>query len=295
MSASRSDPHFDKADVPVGVALARLRRRAGLTGKELGDLLGMSQAKVSKIETGAVNPSPDDVERMARQLGAAADEIDRLAHQAEQHRDRMMDWRVGRNDPATWQHELGQLEAGATELRVFQFGLISGLLQTSEYAREVLATVQEAWADSTTTGATRVNQAVSERMRRQQILDDTGKRFHFILPEAVLHNMLTGPEDMLAQLGRLRRVAGQDNVVLSMIPEDERWPYPPFHNFSVLDDRQVIIDLANTVVVTPGRSDIQFFRGIFDKLEQHATRDVEPILDKHSQRYLQLIANRQAR
>ena len=292
MPISRSGPPLDGADAPVGVALARLRRRAGLTGKELGDLVGMSQAKISKIETGAVNPSPEDVERMARQLRAPAAEIDRLTQQAEQHRDRMMDWRSGRTDLATWQRKVAQLEADCAELRVFQFGVISGLLQTSEYARAVLGAVHAMWTDTVTPSSTRVSQAVSARMQRQEILDDPAKQLHFVLPETLLYNLLTEPRAVPAQLDRLREVARQDNVTLKILPDDALWPYPPFHSFSLLDDHHVIIDLANTVVVTEGKADIQLYRNVFDTLESRATGDIESILEKHIQRYLRMAAER---
>lgn len=286
----RMDTPRDDMATPVGVALARLRRHAGLTGQELGKLTGMSQAKISKIETGAISPNPEDVERLATALRAEPAEVERLTRQAEHERDRVMDWRFGRNDPATWQREIADLEVAATELRVFQPAVISGLLQTSEFARSVLATVQEVWRDAAGRPVTGVNEAVSARVQRQQILDDTGRQFHFVIPETLLHNLLVGPEEMLGQVQRLRDVARQDNVTLRMIPQDVRWPYPPFHGFSLLDDRYVIIDLFNTIVVTRGRSDVRLYRQVFDALERSATRDVGPILDRCRRQYLKLAA-----
>jgi hypothetical protein len=93
---------------------------------------------------------------------------------------------------------------------------------------------------------------------------------------------------MLGQLRRLREVAHQDNVKISMIPQDVRWPYPPFHGFSLLDNRAVIIDLFNTIVVTRGQSDVRLYRQVFDALEGSATRDIEPILDRYRRKYLEL-------
>ncbi|HZN20193.1 MAG TPA: helix-turn-helix transcriptional regulator [Micromonosporaceae bacterium] len=280
----------DEEEVPVGAVLARLRRRARLTGQELGRRTGMSQAKISKIETGAANPSPEDVERIARELGASQAQIDHLVQQAEHSRNRMTDWRVGRRDPTTWQHEIAQLEADAHEVRVFQPAVISGLLQTSEYARAVLLSVQEVWTDWMARSSGGVAEAVSARVQRQEILEDPAKQFHFVVPETLLRNLLSRPEDMPGQLRRLSEVAQQDNVTLSMIPEGERWPYPPYHGFSLLDDRHVIIDLFNTVVVTDGQSDIRLYRHVFDTLESRAKREIDPIIEKYRQRYLRLAA-----
>jgi transcriptional regulator with XRE-family HTH domain len=290
MAAKSARSNHGDAGVPVGVALARLRRRVGITGQELGRRAGMSQAKVSKIETGAVHPTSEDVELLARHLGASPTEIDRLAHQAEASRDAMMDWRAAHDDPLTWQREIAQLEAAAHELRVFQPAVISGLLQTSEYARSILATMRAAWTDPAAKSTPGIAETVSARVQRQQILDDPTKRFHFVFPETLLHNLLASAEDMPGQLRRLSEVAQQANVSLSIVPETERWPYPPFHNFSLLDDKHVIIDLYNTTVITRGHSDLRLYRQVFDAMESRATRDVEPILEKYRHYYLRLAA-----
>jgi hypothetical protein len=252
----------------------------------------MSQAKISKIETGAVKPSPEDVELLARVLGAPPEEVEQLARQAAQYRDRMTDWRFGRNDPATWQREVAHLEADATELRVFQPAVLSGLLQTTEYARAVLTAVQEAWTDTVVRRSAGVSDAVSARIGRQVILDDPAKQFHFVVPEASLRNLVTEPEDMPAQLHRLGEVARQKNVTLTMIRDDERWRFPPFHGFLLLDDQHVIIDLFNTNVVTSGPSDLRLYRHVFDALEGRAIRDIDPILEKYRRHYLQLANER---
>jgi len=130
-------------------------------------------------------------------------------------------------------------------------------------------------------------------MQRQEILDDPDKRFHFVIPETLLQNMLGRPDEMVVQLRRLQDVAQLDNVTLSIIRRDARWPYAPLHGFSLVDDRRVIIDLFNTVVVAEGRSDLRLFREIFDALENSATQDIKPILDRYRRQYLQLAAEQQ--
>jgi transcriptional regulator with XRE-family HTH domain len=242
----------------------------------------MSQAKISKIETGTTSPSPQDVERIARVLGAAPAEVQRLRERAEHSRDQMVDWRAGQRDPARWQREIANLEADARELRVFSPAVITGLLQTSEFARSVLTSVQEVWH----TPSSGIGEAVTARVQRQEILEDRSKRFHFLVTETVLRNLLARAEDMPAQLSRLLDASRQDNVTISLIPEEVQLAYPPYHGFSLLDDRLVIIDLYNTVVVTRGRADLRLYRHVFDALAAQATQDVEPILNKYRRMYL---------
>jgi transcriptional regulator with XRE-family HTH domain len=284
LSSTKAEPPPDNGDLPVGAALARLRRNAGVTGQRLAQRLRMSQAKISKIETGVTSPSPQDVERIARELGAPASEVRRLREQAEHSRDQMVDWRAGQRDPTRWQREIANLESEARDLRVFSPAVISGLLQTSEFARSVLTSVQEVWH----TPSSGIGEAVTARVQRQEVLDDPSKRFHFLMPEAVLHNLLARAEDMPAQLTRLLDASRQANITISFIPQESRLAYPPYHGFSLLDDRLVIIDLYNTVVVTRGRADIRLYQHVFDALAAQATQDVEPILDRYRRLYLKM-------
>jgi transcriptional regulator with XRE-family HTH domain len=46
-----ADARSGESSEAAGVVIARLRRRAGLTGQQLGALVRMSQAKISRIET----------------------------------------------------------------------------------------------------------------------------------------------------------------------------------------------------------------------------------------------------
>jgi transcriptional regulator with XRE-family HTH domain len=284
LSFNEAEPPPDDTDVPVGAALAHLRRRVGITGQKLAQRLKMSQAKISKIETGATTPSPTDVEQIARALGAPAADVQRLRKQAEESRDQMVDWRSGQRDPTGWQREIANLESEARELRVFSPAVISGLLQTSEFARSVLTSAQEVWP----TPSFGIREAVTARVQRQEILDDPSKSFHFLMPETVLRNILTQVEEMPGQVNRLIDASRQPNVTMYIIEEGRRLAFPPYHGFSLLDDRLVIIDLYNTVVVSRGRADIRIYRDVFDALAAQATQDVEPILDKYRRLYLKL-------
>jgi DNA-binding XRE family transcriptional regulator len=61
------------AGARLGNRLRLLRRAAGLTGKQLGARVGMSQSRVSEVETGRRPPSAAEVERLADALGASAE------------------------------------------------------------------------------------------------------------------------------------------------------------------------------------------------------------------------------
>jgi transcriptional regulator with XRE-family HTH domain len=278
---------------PVGAALKRLRRLARLTGQQLADRVGMSQAKISRIENGVGHVKPEDVRSLAEALGASGEIVDELVEQAEQAEqagradDRMADWRPARGAVATMQLHVAELEATTTEFRVFQPAVIVGLAQTSEYARAVLGNAQSIRAKVGGGGTVAaVPEAVSARVRRQEILADPAKQFHFVMTESVLTNRFGRPEDMPAQIRRLREVADQPNVSMRLVPADRELPIPPYHGFEILDDRCVLVDIFNTTLTAWGERDTTFYRQVFDAYENEATEDIAPILDRHLEIYL---------
>jgi transcriptional regulator with XRE-family HTH domain len=274
---------------PVGTMLAGLRRAAGVTGIELGRRVNMSQAKISRIENGVGFTNPRDVERLARALDAPPDLVARLVELAQHPGGRMADWHAARGAMASMQQEIAELEATTRTFRVFQPAVVVGLLQSSEYARAVFGAEQAVLGTvgSAVRGAA-IPEAVSARVRRQEVLADTGKRFHFIMLEAVLSNRFGRPADMPGQIARIREVARQDNVTVAVVPADRTLPIPPFHGFELLDDRCVVVDVFNTTLILRGHQETDLYGYVFDEWEQAATTEIDPILDRYLDFYLDL-------
>ena len=61
----------EDATAQLGEKLRHLRRKSGLTLKQLGDLTGCSESMLSKAERGHVVPSLDLLSRIGQQLGAS--------------------------------------------------------------------------------------------------------------------------------------------------------------------------------------------------------------------------------
>jgi transcriptional regulator with XRE-family HTH domain len=280
---------FEDSSEPPGVAIARMRHHARLTGQQLGQMVKMSQAKISRIETGQTSASPADIARIARALGASREVTDRLITQAERAQNRMTDWRQVSGAVGGLQSEIARIEAKAREFRIFQPGVVIGLTQTSEYARAVLSSLDVVYGHRQREGrATSVAEAVSARVRRQEVLMEPHRKFHFLLGEAALSGRVVEAVQMLAQVERLRQLAGQENVSLKIIPDDALLPFPLIHGFELLDDSCVVVDVFNTAMMSLGREDVKSYRKVFDLLEQSATADVGPLLDKYRLRYRDL-------
>ena len=279
----------DSSGLPVGAVLRQRRRRLELSGQDLAGRVGMSQAKISRIETGVVGADPADVRRLARALGRPDDEVRDLVKRTERQADhRARAWLTVPAGVADRQREMAELEMSTTEFRVFQPTLVFGLLQTSEYARAILSTAQRVPAGRTAESHPDVAAAVTARFRRHEILEYEDRRFHFLMAETVLANRLCRPHEMVAQIERLREAAARPNITLRIIPSDARWPAPPYHGFELMDDSCVLVDLFNSTLLSRGRSVVREYQEIFDAMESRSTTDIDPVLDRYAELYLDL-------
>jgi hypothetical protein len=132
--------------------------------------------------------------------------------------------------------------------------------------------------------------AVSARVHRQAILADPDKHFDFVMSEAALSNRICPPEEMPAQILRIREVAAQPNVTISIIPADAHWSIPPYHGFSILDDRHLFVDLYETGLSKHDQSDADLYGAVFDAMKVLAVQDVEPILERYRRQYARELA-----
>lgn len=282
-------------DESVGAALLRLRRARRLTGAQLADRVEMSQPKISRIERGRGLPDPEDVGRIARALGADEDLVRQLMDRAESAHDRMTDWRPTAVGLAGRQRSLADWEAESQVVRDFQPAVVPGLLQTSGYARFSLRAFQSLIAQDSTppadnaalTADAALFAAVSERMRRQEALADSGKSFLFVITETVLRSRFCPAAEMVAQIDRIRQIADAPNVTIQILPDDAFVDLAPMHGFTLLDDRLIIVDLYNTGLISRGRNDARQYRQVFDWFEGRAETDIDPILARYEALYIE--------
>jgi transcriptional regulator with XRE-family HTH domain len=282
-------PEFeDRPLEPVGVILARWRKRRKLTGQALGDLVGMSQAKISRLETGSVGAEPGDVRTLAEALDLPPAEIERIVGLAEHVDNQLIEWTSAGRAVAARQREYGRMESSARVLRILQPAVIPGLLQTSEYARAILNGSKDE-LDETPSDDLAVTEAVNARMQRNHILHQPDHEFHVLITEQVLRNQVCSPAEMIVQIDRMRELASLPNVHLRIVTDDVLLPVAPYHGFVLADDRWVSVDLFSTSLKSSGRKTVRTYRRIFDALEQQALADVDELLDRYKARYAHLL------
>lgn len=240
-----------------------LRRRAGLTGVELARLCGVSQSRISRMETGHLVPQDDEVDRIATALGADAERREQLHDQARAARSRMQSWRTLHARGFTGhQQTVARWEQQASRIRLFQPNLVPGLLQTAEYARHAI---------ELSTQAPDTASAVAARMARQSILYDRGKSFEFLITEGALRWRIVPTEVHVGQLNHLASLATLANVEIGVIPLTARVAAHQSTMFCLFDDASAYVELLNGEVATEERQDVAEYGAAFTGLSDAAS------------------------
>ena len=228
-------PTSERLKAPGGLAerLYAMRRAAGLTGARLAADLGWGAAKVSKIENGNQTPSADDIRAWAGECGhpEAVDELlDVLADVQTVSRR----WKQRtRSGLAAIQADYDRWTREAKRVRNAEVLLIPGLLQTAGYAQTIIE------RNAALYGTGDVDETVAARMRRQEVLYDTGKTFEFVITEAALRMLIVPAPVMAGQLDRLLSL-GLPNVTLGVIPMGVELDTRPVDGLLLLDDTAIV-------------------------------------------------------
>jgi transcriptional regulator with XRE-family HTH domain len=237
---------YQRAPSALAAQLRALREDAGLTGTSLAQQVGWGQSKVSKIETGRQLPTEDDIRQWARVVGAPAAKVQALLASLERAKVEFATWREqyrAAGSGADKQADIRALEARATRIGEFQPAFIPGLLQTAQYARELLL----AWAVDAAQGAFGINEAgvdhlVAARMQRQQLLYEPGKQVQLVILEAALYSRVCSAETLAGQLDRLIAVTSLPNVEFGIIPFTAALPVFPICSFMIFDTELVTVE-----------------------------------------------------
>jgi transcriptional regulator with XRE-family HTH domain len=237
---------YQRAPSALAAQLRALREDAGLTGTSLAQQVGWGQSKVSKIETGRQLPTEDDIRQWARVVSAPTAKVEELLASLERAKVEFATWREqyrAAGSGADKQADIRALEARATRIGEFQPAFIPGLLQTAQYARELLL----AWAVDAAQGAFGINEAgvdrlVAARMQRQQLLYEPGKQVQLVILEAALYSRVCSPEALAGQLDRLIAVTSLPNVEFGIIPFTASLPVFPICSFMIFDTELVTVE-----------------------------------------------------
>ncbi|KUJ66910.1 DNA-binding protein [Streptomyces albus subsp. albus] len=231
---------FQKARAELGIRLRELRESSPegrLTGSVLAKRLGWAQSKVSKLENGRQTASAEDLRLWVEATGQpdAFEELRSRLNRLESH---VRSWRrqlAAGHRPV--QEAWNTLMADATVVRSWVNAMMPGMLQTAEYARHIFSRYAELQKSPRDT-----EDAVRARMKRQELLYQSDKKFHLLVWEAALRVRICPPSVLAAQLDRLAGVIGMDTVELGIVPFSAHLKVPPANGFAILDNRLAITE-----------------------------------------------------
>jgi transcriptional regulator with XRE-family HTH domain len=246
--------------VGFGSRLRRLREDAGLSGKLLAARLGWPASKVSRLENGRQTASIADVEAWTAALDVSPAVRAALIEDLRSLRVEYATWRRQMRGGFAPRQRAGRaLLEGTTTLRAFQPSLVPGLLQTADYARAVYRGVAE--FDG---GPHDVEAAVRERLRRQELIYQPGRRLRFLLTEAALRSRLAPVSVHRAQLDRLLALAGVDTVELAVLPWAAELPRAMTHSFDIYDEHLVLVETVTAELGVRDGEDVALYIKLFE-------------------------------
>ncbi|MFJ1704184.1 helix-turn-helix domain-containing protein [Kitasatospora sp. NPDC088346] len=183
------------------------RTHAGVTREELGRAANYEPESVKSMEQGRRRPTLRLLEVADELCGAQG----KLVAATE--------YLTPERFPARTQ-EFMTHEAEAIAIHWFETLLVPGLLQTEEYARELIGNSCPPLDDET------VEARVAGRLQRQERLRHSPTvLFAFVIYEAALRTLVGGGATMRRQLRHLVEVGRLRNVVIQVLPAD-RVAYP---------------------------------------------------------------------
>jgi len=189
------DPGASPLDY-YGFELRRHREAAGLTQRQLGDIVNYTGSLVGQVETARKLPTQEFSDRVDAALGTGG------------LLSRLLDL-VLRSQLPAWFQQVAELQARAVDIYSFEAQMIHGLLQTEEYARAVLGTLDQSNLDDRT----------AVRVARQRIFEkENPPVFWVILSEAALYLEIGGRKTMRNQLARLLAYENNPRINIQILP-----------------------------------------------------------------------------
>jgi len=177
-----------------------LRTERGLSLRKLGEVLGWDWSLFGKMESGQTLGSPEVVQALDQHYGTPG-----LL---------LALWELAVVDPSQFKERYRRymtLESEAVSLWHFAAANLPGLLQTPQYARELLAAGGLCGEE--------LEAQVEARVGRHEVLmTDFAPKFRTILSEAVLRTPLQDAEAWHEQLDHLLCMEGRANVTIQVLP-----------------------------------------------------------------------------
>lgn len=194
----------------LGVDLRKARKASGMSTRSVADKIGVSHASVNRTELGSRKANPEEVIALCGLYGITGKQRERLVERSRGD-GAQQPWVDSSSNGIPDLSALVELEMEASEIKHVALAVVPGLLQTPDYAHNVIAAGKHPphVAES----------LVRTRISRQSLLSQPeAPEVSFILDELVLRRPVGGSEIMRDQLDQLLRVGKRANVTIRVVP-----------------------------------------------------------------------------
>jgi transcriptional regulator with XRE-family HTH domain len=197
----------------LAAELRGIREGKGKSGDAVAAALKWSPSKISRYERARTGLRPREVERLLdyyQITGSRRAQLLTLAEDAAQK-----GWWEEFSDSLSedYQQFIG-FEHEATSMAVWHVDVVTGLLQTEDYARNII----RGYSRVEPMAPRMIERMVHVRMRRQQALNRDGLQLSVVLDESVLRRRIGDDSVMYEQLQRLVQEADRPNLTLRILP-----------------------------------------------------------------------------
>ncbi|MBO0852550.1 MAG: helix-turn-helix domain-containing protein [Nocardia sp.] len=220
----------------LGRLITQHRKRAGMTRYAAAQVVETSQQTMSRIEDGLKAKVPDLwINAWSDAFGCTDEDRRTLLGLAHELRTAQRSWWRAYADeiPTGFDHYLS-LEDAAKSLTIWAASLLPGLLQTSDYRREL------AWTEDPTWTHDEVERRIGVATNRQERLQDPEFKMNVLLSESVLRTQVGSAAVMEGQLTRLTELSNLPNVTIRVVPFNAARPIGPLvGSFTILEFPQL--------------------------------------------------------
>jgi transcriptional regulator with XRE-family HTH domain len=276
-AAAATSSSAQRARRDLAARLRNIRLDAGLTAQELSTAAGWHKSKTSRIENARQALTDDDIRIWCRVSGTTdlAPDLIAVSRASESM---YAEWRrlhlAGmRRAQQSWESAFEHTRL----MRAYCSSVVPGLLQTPEYASALMSAITafQGTPDD-------VTDAVTARMKRNQVLCQPGHRFATIIEESVLRYRIGSVEVMTGQLDYLLEATSLPSMTLGIIPftvEDR--PMWTLEAFTCFDDQRTYVELLAAQITITVPREVRLYLDAFDQLSALAvTGDQARVLIK---------------
>lgn len=267
----------------IGRRMREMREHRRIPLRQIAEDLEISAAKWSRVENGEISVRSLDVERACRVFGGVDEiEIQALMDLAKQTKSR--NWLSSYDDVVSpnFRRYIG-IESAAEALHWYETDYVPSLLQTADYARDLMATERFTGRELSPESLER---RLEVRMNRQQILtrDSGAPQLEVVIGEAALRRVIGSPETMAGQMRRLLEAPERDNVDVRVMPLDREHAgiavgqfilldFPPLANGRLIEPSNVYVDGYLGFFLTAKADEVEVYRASWTSLWDTALDD----------------------